>query len=285
MKILIIGYFHHKNVEGLESILNYLKYDYTFNDDFNNIDNYDIIISPTYPINTSLYPNKKFIFGPHFSVFPNKNLNLIKNIHNNSIYLQPSKWALDVWYNFNVTKLLPLEIMYFPVNTNKFKPKKEIKKNKVFIYFKRRKLTELHFLKQFLLKRNIDYHVFDYVKRYNEEYYLKYLQESKYGIVLDAHESQGFAIEEALSCNVPLLVWNVSSMNQEEGVNYPDIPATSIPYWDERCGEFFYKEEEFESKYNEFMSKLETYKPRDFILENLSVEKSAEKWNKLISDL
>ena len=64
---------------------------------------------------------------------------------------------------------------------------------------------------------------------------------SKYGIILDAHESQGFAIEEALSCNVPLLVWNVSSMSQEEGGNYQHIPATSIPYWDKRCGENFYQ--------------------------------------------
>ena len=282
MKILIIGNFHHKNVEGLKSILEYLKYDYTFNDDLKKIDNHDIIISPSYPIDTSLYPNKKFIFGPHFSVFPTKKLNFIKNIHNNSIYIQPSLWVSEMWKKFNVDKIVNVGYMPFPVNTVKFIPISNITRNKVFIYFKRRKSTELHFLKQFLLKRNIDYHVFDYVKRYNEEDYLKYLQESKYGIVLDAHESQGFAIEEALSCNVPLLVWNVSSMNQEEGINYPDIPPTSIPYWDERCGEYFYKQNEFESKYNEFITKLETYKPREFILENLSVEKCAENFSTFI---
>ena len=105
---------------------------------------------------------------------------------------------------------------------------------------------------------------------------------AKYGIVLDAHESQGFAIEEALSCDVPLLVWNVSSMSQEEGINYPDIPATSIPYWDKRCGEYFYNQEEFKSIFDEFISKLNTYKPREFILENLSVEKCSEKFKNLI---
>jgi hypothetical protein len=72
-------------------------------------------------------------------------------------------------------------------------------------------------------------------------------------------------------------------MSQEEGVNYPNIYASSIPYWDNRCGEFFYKKEEFEEKYNEFTSKLDTYKPREFILENLSVEKCAENFKKLIS--
>ena len=105
---------------------------------------------------------------------------------------------------------------------------------------------------------------------------------SKYGIILDAHESQGFAIEEALSCDVPLLVWNVTSMNQEEGSNYLNIPATSIPYWDERCGEYFYNKDQFEKTYNKFINKLNTYKPREFVIENLSVKKCAEIFKNLL---
>ena len=61
-------------------------------------------------------------------------------------------------------------------------------------------------------------------------------------------------------------------MNQEVGMNYPDYPATSIPYWDERCGEFFYDIEEIEKKFELFLSKLETFEPRNYILENLSME-------------
>jgi hypothetical protein len=38
---------------------------------------------------------------------------------------------------------------------------------------------------------------------------------------------------------VPLLVWNVSSMNQEQNSSYNNIPATTIPYWNESCGEYF----------------------------------------------
>ena len=51
------------------------------------------------------------------------------------------------------------------------------------------------------------------------------MQKAKYGIILDAHESQGFAIEEALSCNVPLLVWNTKFMSQEYGSRYENIPC------------------------------------------------------------
>lgn len=283
MKVLIIGNFHHKNKEGLEMILKHLKWGYKYG--FGNVTelkHFDIIYSPSNPINTSLFPKKKFIFGPHFSVFPNNKLLYIKNKYNNSFYIQPSYWAANVWKKSKVEKYVPLKVFSFPVNTKKFKPKPENTKDKVFIYFKRRKISELNFLKKFLKDKNIDFTVFDYVQKYNEEDYLHYLQNAKYGIVLDAHESQGFAIEEALSCDVPLLVWNVSSMSQEEGINYPDIPATSIPYWDKRCGEYFYNQEEFKSIFDEFISKLNTYKPREFILENLSVEKCSEKFKNLI---
>ena len=128
------------------------------------------------------------------------------------------------------------------------------------------------FLENFLRFKNISYRIFSYVDRYDENDYLDYLQNSKYGIWLDAHESQGFALEEALSCNVPLLVWNVNSMNQEYGSNYNNIPATTIPYWDETCGEFFYDSNELNNTFENFISKLDTYKPRDFILNNLSVD-------------
>tara|TARA_B100001175_G_C19413032_1_gene592148 strand:- start:199 stop:1044 length:846 start_codon:yes stop_codon:yes gene_type:complete len=281
MKILIIGNFHHKNKYGLEQILKHLNYEYKFGL-LNEIHNYDLIISPALQINTVKYPNKKFIFGPHFSVFPNKMLLDINNNNNNCIYIQPSKWSFDVWNNLGVQNILPLKIFCFPVDTIIFCQKSIIERNKVFIYFKRRKKEELNIITSFLKNKNIEYKIFDYVKTYKEEDYLNYLQNSKYGIVLGAHESQGFAIEEALSCNVPLLVWNVSSMAQEEGINYHPVPATTIPYWDQRCGEYFYNTKEFESKYNEFISKLDTYKPREFILENLNVEKCAENFEKLI---
>ena len=204
MKILIIGNFHHKNKEGLEIVLKHLKWDYKYGSgNVNELRNFDVIYSPSNPINTSLFPNKKFIFGPHFSVFPNKKLLYIKNNCNNSFYIQPSYWAANVWKNSNVEKFIPIKIFSFPVNTKKFKPKSENTKDTVFIYFKRRKPSELVFLKMFLENKNIDFKVFDYVKKYKEEDYLDYLQNAKYGIVLDAHESQGFAIEEALSCGVP----------------------------------------------------------------------------------
>lgn len=273
MKCLIIGNFHHKNKIGLELVLKHLNYNYKFGN-INDIPKYDLIFMPTHPINTSNYPNKKFIFGNHFSVFPTNKLSIINNIYKNSVYIQPSKWVCELWKP--AEKFVPIKNLPFPVEIDKFKPIKN-NRNKVFIYYKARASSELNILTNFLQQKNIKYKIFDYRKRYKEEDYIDYLQNAKYGIVLDAHESQGFAIEEALSCDVPLLVWNVSSLTQEQGTHYPDIFATSIPYWDNRCGEYFYKAKDFENKYSEFIDKIDTYKPREFILKNLSVEKCTKK--------
>ena len=279
MKILIIGKFHHKNEAGLHYILRHLGWKFKYGTE-QDIPNFDVICSPANPINAKEYPNKKFIFGPHFSVFPNQKLFNINNEHKNCVYIQPSRWAADVWSY--VSKLLPINPFPFPVNVDRFIPLSNMKRDKIFIYFKRRKPEELEFLKGELDRRDIQYVIFDYVKRYVENDYLQYLQQAKYGIILDAHESQGFAIEEALSCNTPLLVWCAQTMDQEYGMGYQPIPCTSVPYWDERCGEIFYKQEEFETQYDEFINKLDTYKPREYILENLGVEKCAENFKKLL---
>ena len=291
MKLLIVDNFHHKNTRGLEMLCKHLKWEYVYkygniNEIEKEIPNYDIIYFPVRPYDPSRFPDKRFIFGPHFSVFPDNRLFVINNKYNNAIYIQPSDWAVNTWINMHASRVLPIKTFPFPVDTERFTPNPlGTNKQKIFIYFKARDPNQLRFVENTLnnqLSNTMEYKVFDYRKRYKEEDYISWLKQSQYGIWIGCHESQGFALEEALSCNVPLLVWNVKSMNQEYGSRYGDIPATSIPYWDARCGEYFYKEDEFVEKYNEFISKLSTYKPREFVLENLSVEVCGRKLEMLI---
>ena len=269
MKLLIIGHFHHKNEKGLEMISNFLKIEYSYSGNY--INGFDIVYSPNKPVNCPV----PTICGPHFSVFPGHKINELKK----GIYIQPSEWAAEVW---DSVKHIPIVPFPFPVETEKFKEIRPFSERlEILLYFKQRNAKELKLLIATLKKRNIKCILYKY-GNYKEKNYLNSLQNAKYMIVLGRHESQGFAIQEAMSCNVPLLVWNVKSMNQETGQNYEDIKATSIPYWDERCGEFFCEKEHLESTFDKFISKLETYKPRDYILENLGVEKCSERFLELI---
>jgi glycosyltransferase involved in cell wall biosynthesis len=288
MKILYLKLgMHHKNDNALMNYKNIIYYitDNTNILDIIDLNQFDCIYSPCIPIDVSKYPNSKFLFGPHFSVFPEKySIELIKGM--NSIYIQPSDWARDVWRYNSLCNNIRIESLPFGVDTDNFYPTKHItERNNVFIYYKRRQPQELNNLKSFLQNLNINFKIFDYISRYSEEDYINYLKESKFGIWLDAHESQGFALEEALSCDVPLLVWNATTMNQEYGSNYSDIPCTTIPYWDERCGEHFYSVDELHRTFNKFINNLQNYKPREFILENLSIEKCEHKLIELIKKI
>lgn len=174
----------------------------------------------------------------------------------------------------------------FGIETDKFINNKPINdRNEVIVYFKHRSPEDLNLIIQFLQKKNIHYSLFSYDERYDENKYIECLNNAKYGIWVDAHESQGFALQEALSCDVPLLVWCVKSMNQEYGSNYDDLPATTIPYWSESCGEVFYSFYEFEETFNKLNSNIHSYKPREFILNNLSIDQCENKLINFINNI
>lgn len=276
MKILYLQKgMHHKNHHALTQYKNIQLHTIFKPEDLDSIDltKFDCVYSPATPINASKYPKTKFIFGPHFSVFPVEHqMNIIKS--QNTTYVHPSEWAAKVWRDNIFCKNMRIESLPFGVDTTRFNYEEGTigsqNKTEIIIYYKDRHPSELEFLIEELNKLSIKFSIFSYKHGYNENVYIDYLKKAKYCIWIGRHESQGFALEEALSCNVPLLVWDVKSMNQEYGQNYNDIPATVIPYWDERCGEFFYKKDEFIATFNRFLSKLEIYKPREFILETLT---------------
>lgn len=287
MKVLFIkSNIHRKN---LNFILKCKKIDFYIVDSVNYINNidlniFDAVISPCDSIDVSKYPNTKFIFGPQFSVFPEESLTIIKG--SKTVYNLLSNWVINIWKQFPVCNNLNLIALPFGVDTENFIDDKNIiEKKNVMVYFKHRNPTELHFIESFLKNKNIIYSVFSYDRKYDENEYIRFLQNSRYCIWVDAHESQGFALQEALSCNVPLLVWNVTSMNQEYGSSYSNLPATTTSYWDNKCGELFYNMNDFEVTYNKFIENIYNYKPREFILDNLSIDVCENKLIDLINNM
>lgn len=232
------------------------------------------------------YKNKLIILGPHFSVFPTEYLCSLKSVYSN-IYLNLlSDWVCNYWkksLNSNID-IYPLP---YPVDIDTFSPNKEsIKTNDIFIYYKNRNILELNIINDILKKYNYNITIINY-KGYKEIDYINCLKKSIFGVWIGRHESQGFALEEALSTNIPLIVYNVKNMGQEEGYEnnqlYCNTPASTIPYWDERCGEVFYNIEDFENMLLKLLINIEKYKPREFILENMEVNSLFnKKWKPLI---
>ncbi len=106
------------------------------------------------------------------------------------------------------------------------------------------------------------------------------LHRSRAMIFLCEHESQGIAAQECLSSGVPLLAWDAGFVGDPARFTWgrPVIPATSVPYFDERCGMKFRDLAEFKKQLPAFLTALRDgrFSPRDYILENLTVEKCAQ---------
>ena len=172
----------------------------------------------------------------------------------------------------------------FAVDVDTFSPKDTLKEYDCFVYFKQRHSSELAFVEEKLKGLNLNYIVLKYGS-YKEEDYMNILHKSKFGIWIGRHESQGFAVEECLSCNIPLLVWDCKSMFEEyshdrsiydEYKGNKEFKATAIPYWDETCGLSFTEKEAFPFLLEKMLSEYLTFTPRNYILKRLSPEACIE---------
>jgi len=276
MKILFVPPAHakiHRNMSRGFEKLN-IDVSYKSNPSDHDIESSDVVYSACRPFPIQKYPNTKFVFGPNFSIFPDSK-SQFDNINKNAVYVQPSDWAKQVWLDLGY-KSLPLYTYPVGVDTDLFSPTKPIEeRDKMFIYYKYRLPSELQQLKDLFPEAK----VFTYGS-YSETEYLDYLRDAKFGIWLSAHESEGFALLEALSCDVPLLVWSATKMSQAFG--YSDLfekvttPATTVPYWNACCGEVFTDGQDLLSSKERFLSNLLNYTPRKYILENLTLEKTTE---------
>ena len=269
MKVLITGWYHTKNYESLIKSCEILGWERVYN-----MFDADTIFSGDTYFDTRDYPKKRFIFGPHFCVIPNNTVRTLNNDRKNAVYIQPSLPPIQMWISEYGVNNIPLKVYPFGVDTDRFCPNNSIIKSEVFIYYKRRDPKELEFLVNFLNKIGVTFRVLEYGK-YTENEYIDLLDKSVYGIWLGSHESQGFALQEALSMGVPLLVWSTTLMKQEYGsTEYNDIKTvhTSTPYWSPCCGEVFCTPEQLENTWKIFQSKLPDYDPRTFITTFYSIK-------------
>ena len=125
--------------------------------------------------------------------------------------------------------------------------------------------------------------------RYKEPEYIELLKQCRAMLFLCEHESQGFACCEALSMDVPVLAWDQGFYLDPNRFRWgdPSAPATSIPFFDDRCGMAFKNLGAFNNVLSVFWDsvKADSFKPRAYILENLTLKKSAERMLDVISSV
>lgn len=198
-------------------------------------------------------------------------------------YLQHSAWANDVyrWYFGDRCGIWPVGI-----DTDNWPPAAD-KDIDLLIYDKVRWNREMvkpplsAVISAFASRKHLVVESVVY-GNYTEREYRRLLDRSKGMIFLCEHESQGIAYQECLSCGVPVLAWDQGHCLDPNRFAWgqPNIPATSVPYFDGRCGERFAGPEDFDEKLSMFLEKIDAsaYSPRDFVMENLTLRGSAKRF-------
>jgi hypothetical protein len=112
------------------------------------------------------------------------------------------------------------------------------------------------------------------------------LLQSRAVIFLTEHESQGLAAQECLASGIPMLAWDPGFVADPERFKWGQavIPSTTVPYFDARCGLTFRDESEFATQLPAFLARLRAGQlaPRDYILENLTLEKCARHFVEIV---
>ena len=142
------------------------------------------------------------------------------------------------------------------------------------VYYKRRDLEELWKVRDFLAERKITYNLMEY-GHYSQDALEILAPESDFCFVLNGTESQGLAVQEIMSYNTPMFVWDIESW-EDQGPEW-SVPATSIPYWSDECGERFVNVNDMDVTFDKFYSRICEYNPRKYVEDNLSYKASVKK--------
>lgn len=132
-----------------------------------------------------------------------------------------------------------------------------------------------------LKKRGLSFETIRYGS-YKPEEFRAALSRAKAMLFLCEHETQGLAYQQAMSCNVPILAWNpgvwLDPWRFRHGEGH--VPATSVPFFDERCGGTFLGAPDFDGALGHFLERTGSgkFKPRDYVLENLTLEGCARNY-------
>ena len=258
-----------KVIKNLIEGLNLCGVKYEINTAIENVNAEDYVISLQSTNFIDKFNPKNLLIGPNICTLPIDN-GAVMGMNYKKI-ITPSEWVKKLY-----AKFLPEEkICVWPVgiDTDYFSDfSKENKTNNCLIYFKRRSQEELNRVSQFIESKNIKFNIIKYGD-YSENDFIREIKCSKFGFILDNTESQGIAIQEMMSCNLPLFVWDVENW-RDRGDEFLSN-ATSIPFWDSKCGEVFTDEKNINEKFNIFLKNIDLYTPRNYILENLNLKKQA----------
>ena len=223
------------------------------------------------------------IFGAGIFSHPIEYPNLLNQIPNIKRILVPGNWMADMFHPYYGDKTFAWPV---GIDTEFWKPSNEIKTFDFLIYdkirwnYQQQQSELIDPIIKILDDSGLIYQTIKYGNYEISELYEK-LKNSKAVIFLCEHETQGLAYQQILATNTPILAWERGGYWQDP-FYYPHRakyePVSAVPYWDNNCGIKFSNTEDFKIKVKQFIENINSFKPREYILENLTLEICAQRY-------
>ena len=249
------------------------KFFFHFND--YKINKYDIcwVLAGVETLKYALNVRDKYKFlvvGPNVVNMPN-NYNNILIDDRIDLILVPSTWIKCAYAKY-IKQKSKIVCWYSGVNEKFFRNK--IKKNnkKVLIYFKTLNYNLLEKIRVLLNKNNINTIIIKY-GNYKLVEFKKALSIVDFAIFISQSESQGIALAESWSMNVPTFVWN-KKISKINNVEYEYTSAA--PYLTSETGYFFCNIKQLEKIIKNYYQNKFKLKPRKWILNNMTDKQSVK---------
>ena len=273
---------HHKNVESIRKMMAANNVQYTECDDLSQLDDsYSLAICCTRFFPPDAFPkNCKVIYGPQFFVFPDDHSHPIHKYTyepGRFFYNTLGDWNKRLHEQFAPNLGLKFVTCPFGVDIDSIPVVPPTQRSKVMIYFKHRHPELLTKAIDFLHHTPVDYDVIQYGS-YKDADFKEKLQSTKFVLWIGSHESQGFAFQETLASNVPILLWDVRSMHDEynNGPIYSrytrPLLATTANVWTPDCGIKFFEESQLPLAFAAMNKKVATFSPRAVVEKHVSLK-------------
>ena len=222
-----------------------------------------------------------YLFGPNLTVLPSEIAPaMVKYIQNMVV---PSEWVRLLYRRFMMLDSTRIDVWPVGIDTDSWLPSDRGIRSvgpiteplRCLVYYKNRTQADLEAVIKMLTQYNITAKVLRYGS-YEEAELRSACDWAHFGVLLTNTESQGIAYMEMLSTDLPLFVFNYPWWDYDG--QYQRVKATSVPYFDSRCGAVT---EKFDKVlFEEFLDKVVRWKysPRSYILENHTLKQAAQKY-------
>lgn len=212
-----------------------------------------------------LKKNKKInvlLAGPNIVTVPSEHSYIIFSKSIDKI-LVPSDWVKNLYLSYK-KECKNISIWFSGVKISNFKSGK---RDKVLIYLKN-KNSFFEKCINYLIIKNIDFRILKY-GFFSQKTYYELLRQSRIMIYFSSSESQGIAMQEAWSKNVPTLVYKQSFWIYGKR----KFKASSSPYLNNNCGYFFENFNEFVIRFNK-LNNNKKIKPKKWLNKKMSLDAS-----------